>query len=193
MQAEKAPAVRSLEEQRREYASRRGIAMPLAGLIAWALIGVVGALAPPLVAVWTLFIATGFIVLLGMRISRYTGEDFLAKDRPRNAFDSLFFHTVAMSLMVYAIAIPFFEEDYTSLPLTVGILSGLMWLPLSWIVQHWVGAAHAIVRTVLVVAVWYAFPHARFVAVPAAIVVVYLVTIVVLEQRWRAVLKRAIA
>ena len=178
-------ATRSLEEQRREYASRRGLAMPLAGVIAWTLVGVVGAFAPPIVSAWTLFIAVGFIAFLGMQISRYTGEDFLAKNRPRNAFDSFFFYAVAMSLMVYAIAIPFFEEDYTSLPLSVGILSGLMWLPLSWIVQHWAGAAHAIVRTVLVVAVWYAFPHARFVAVPAAIVATYLITIAIFERRWR--------
>lgn len=36
---------------------------------------------------------------------------------------------------------------------------------------------------VLVVAAWYVVPHARFVAIPAAIVAVYLVTILVLVRR----------
>jgi len=64
---------------------------------------------------------TGFIAYLGLMLSRFTGENFLDKSKPKNVFDSLFFHCVAMVLLVYAIAIPFFLGDYTSLPLTVGI------------------------------------------------------------------------
>lgn len=179
--------VRSLDEQRAEYARRRGLAMPLAGLIMWTLIGIAGAFLPPILAVWSLFIGAGFIAFLGIQISRFTGENFLDKTRPKNAFDSLFFHCVAMALLVYAIAIPFYRIDYTSLPLTVGILSGLMWIPFSWIIQHWVGIFHTVTRTVLVTAAWYLAPHHRFVVIPAVIVGIYLVTIVILEQRWRAV------
>ena len=160
--------------------------MPLAGVIAWSAVGIGGLILPPIVEVWLLFGATGAIAGLGIFISRFTGENFLDPARPRNVFDSLFFHTVAMCLMVYAIAIPFFLKDYTSLPLTVGILSGLMWLPLSWLIQHWVGAFHAITRTLLVTATWYLFPTQRFVAIPCVIVAVYAVTILVLEARWRA-------
>ena len=178
--------VRSLDEQRVEFARRRGLAMPLAGLSMWALIGIAGAFLPPKLAVWSLFIGTGFIAYLGMILSRLTGENFLDKNKPKNVFDSLFFHCVAMALLVYAIAIPFFRIDYTSLPLTVGILAGLMWLPLSWIIQHWIGIFHAVTRTVLVTAAWYLAPHHRFVVIPAVIVGVYGVTIVILEQRWRA-------
>jgi hypothetical protein len=180
-------AVRSLDEQRAEFARRRAIAMPLAGLIVWTLIGFAGAVLPPILAVWALFIGAGCIAYLGMILSRFTGEDFLDKTRPKNAFDSLFFHCVAMALFVYAIAIPFFRVDYTSLPLTVGILSGLMWIPFSWIIQHWVGIFHTVTRTVLVTAAWYLAPHSRFVVIPAVVVGVYVVTIIILERRWRAV------
>src|SRR5438876_12127854 len=109
--------LRSLDEQRAEYARRRGLAMPLAGSIVWTLIGIAGAFLPPILAVWSLFIGTGFIAYLGIMLSRFTGENFLDKNKPKKVFDSLFFHCV-----VYAIAIPFFRVDYTSLPLTVGIL-----------------------------------------------------------------------
>jgi hypothetical protein len=177
---------RSLDEQRAEYARRRGLAMPLAGLIVWSLIGIAGALLPPILAVWSLFIGTGLIVYLGIMLSRFTGEDFLDRSKPKNVFDTLFFHCIAMAVLVYAIAIPFFRVDYTSLPLTVGILAGLMWVPFSWIIQHWVGIFHTVARTILVLAAWYLVPHHRFVIIPVVIVGVYAVTIAVLEQRWHS-------
>jgi hypothetical protein len=177
--------VRSLDDQRREFATRRFLAMPLAGTIAWIAAGIAGAMLSKVAATYALFIATGSIVYLGLFLSRFTGENFTDRSRPKNTFDRLFFSTVAMSLLVYAIAIPFFMVDYTSLPLTVGILAGLMWLPLSWIIEHWVGVFHAVARTVLVTAAWYLFPTQRFTVIPAVIVAVYAVTIVVLEQRWR--------
>jgi uncharacterized membrane protein len=179
------PVVRSLDEQRAEFGKRRFLAMPLAGTIAWIVIGLAGWLLTPYQAIMTVFVATGSIVYLGIFLSRFTGENFLDKTRPKNEFDRLFFLTVGMSLLVYAIAIPFFIVEPMSLPLSVGILAGLMWLPMSWIIQHWVGVFHAVVRTALVVAVYYLFPGQRIVATAVAIVAVYLVTIAVFENRWR--------
>ena len=159
--------------------------MPLAGVVAWSIVGVSGVFLPPGLEVWVLFGATGSILYLGLLFSRFTGENLLDKQRPKNVFDELFLRTVAMAVLVYAIAIPFFQADYTSLPLTVGILSGLMWLPFSWIIGHWVGTFHALARTALVTAGWYLFPALRFVVVPAVIVMIYAATIIVLEARWR--------
>ena len=179
------PIGRSLDEQRREFARGRFLAMPLAGLIAWTLIGIAGAVLPPFPAVLVLFGGTGSIVYLGMFISRFTGEHFLERNKPTNSFDRLFFHTIGMALLVFAIAIPFFQADYTSLPLSVGILTGLMWVPFSWIIEHWIGIFHGVARTLLVTTAWYLAPEWRFVLIPGVIVVVYAVTIVVLETRWR--------
>lgn len=181
------PTTHSLDQQRESFSRRRFLAMPLAGTIAWTVVGLGSLVLSPTQTVWTLFIATGFIAYLGIFISKFTGEDFLDKTKPKNTFDSLFFHSVFMSLLVYAIAIPFFIVDYTSLPLTVGILAGLMWLPLSWIIQHWVGIFHSVSRTLLLVAVYYAFPNHRFIASSLVIVVIYIVTIIILEKRWRKI------
>ena len=178
---------RTLDEQRLEFAQRRGLAMPLAGAVAWTVVGLGGVFLPPILEVWLLFGATGFIAGLGIFFSRFTGENFLDKQRPKNVFDGLFMRAVGEALLVYAIAIPFFRVDYTSLPLSVGILSGLMWLPFSWIIGHWIGTFHTLARTALVTASWYLFPDSRFIAVPAVIVAVYAVTIVVLEARWRRI------
>jgi hypothetical protein len=175
----------SLDYQRQQFAERRFLAMPLAGLVAWLIIGLAGLWLPAPVVVWVLYISTGSIAYLGILLSKFTGENFLAKNRPKNTFDRLFFLSMGMSLLVYAIALPFFRADYTSLPLSVGILAGLMWLPLSWIIEHWVGIFHGVARTVLVLGAWLAFPQQRFVVVPLVIVGMYVVTIAVLEQRWR--------
>lgn len=174
---------RTLEEQRKEFASRKFLATPIAGIIAWLITGIAGMTLSPTLTVWTLFIATGSIAYLGIVISKFTGEDFLDKTKLKNEFDTLFFLTVGQAVLVYSIAIPFFLIDYTSLPMTVGILTGLMWIPFSWMIKHWVGIFHSVVRTVLVVTLWYLLPEYRFVAIPFAIVLVYIVTIFILMNR----------
>lgn len=177
------PTKRTLEEQRIEFSNSNFLATPLAGLIVWLMVGIAGLTLSIQATVWVLFIATGSIVYLGLFISKFTGEDFLDKNKPKNEFDKLFFYTAAQAILVYSIAIPFFIIDYTSLPLTVGILTGLMWLPFSWIINHWVGIFHALVRTALVLLLWYLLPEYRFVAIPFAIVLIYIITIIILKNR----------
>lgn len=174
---------RTLEVQRIEFSNGKFIATPLAGLIVWTLIGLCGIFFSPMVAVWSIFIGTGSIVYLGLFLSKFTGEHFMDKSKPKNEFDGLFMFTVAQAVLVYSIAIPFFLLDYTSLPLSVGILTGLMWLPFSWIVKHWVGIFHALTRTAVVLFLWYLLPEYRFVAIPFAIVFIYLATLLILNRR----------
>lgn len=177
------PTTVSLDEHRARFARSPFLSMPIAGAIAWTGIGVAGLLLPTPFAAWALFIGTGTIFSLGLLVARFTGEDLLGRQRAGNPFDALFLRAVVMAWLVFAIAIPFFRIEPTSLPLTVGILAGLMWLPFGWIIQHWVGTFHAVSRTVLCVVAWYAFPDKRFVAIPAVIVAIYLVTIGALVKR----------
>lgn len=174
----------TLDEQQEAFRQRKFLAMPIAGAIVWALIGVAGAFLSVFYAVWAVFIGTGMIFYLGIGVARLTGEDLLGKNKDSPFFDRLFLQTVTMALMVYAIAIPFFLVEATSLPLSVGILTGLMWAPLSGMIKHWIGLFHSLSRTLLIVAAWYLFPEDRFVAIPAVIVVIYLVTIFVLQRRY---------
>jgi hypothetical protein len=125
----------------------------------------------------------GSIVYLGLFLSKFTGENFLDKNKPKNEFDTLFLFTIGQAIFVYSIAIPFFIVDYSSLPMTVGILTGLMWLPFSWIIQHWVGFFHTLTRTISIVCLWYLFPAYRFIAIPFTIVVIYIFTLLILHKR----------
>jgi len=174
---------RTLEEQRIEFTNRKFLATPFAGLLVWLIIGIAGLTLPVRATVWVLFIGTGSIVYLGIFISKFTGEDFLDKSKPKNEFDNLFLITVGQAFLVYSIAIPFFLLEYSSLPMTIGILTGVMWLPFSWIIKHWVGIFHAILRTISVLILWYALPEHTFVAIPFAIVIIYIITILILRNR----------
>lgn len=173
----------NLDQHLADFRSRRMLAMPTAGLIAWLAVAVASPWLSPSAQVWFLFIATGSIFGLGVLIAPLFGEDLLGRRRARNPFDALFLSAVLGAWLVFAIAIPFLRKDYTSLPLTLGILAGLMWPVFSWMIQHWIGYFHAIARTLLLLICWYLFPDQRFVVLPLAIVAIYIVTLVVLVRR----------
>lgn len=174
----------SLDAQRQLFIQRRFIATPIAGMICWAIVGIGSYfLSSPIAKCWLLFIATGSIVYVAMLVSKFTGEKFFRKEK--NTFDRLFFQGMLMALLVYSIAIPFFLQDHRSLPMSVGILTGLMWMPFSWIVQHWIGTFHTVVCTLLITLAWFLWPEQSFVMVPAIIIAIYIISIWVLEMRWR--------
>ena len=173
---------RTLRELRAEFGRSRFLAMPIAGAVAWSAAGVCGAILPERPASIALFFCMPAVFPLGLFFARFTGEDLFGT-KSRNELDSLFMLGLLMASLVWAIAIPFWMIEPSSLPLSGGILAGLMWIPFSWIIQHWVGMFHAITRTVLVMAAWFLFPDHRFVVIPAIIVVVYLISICALANR----------
>jgi hypothetical protein len=173
----------TLHSLRTDFGRRRFLAMPIAGTIGWSIAGILGWLLPPGPASIALFICVGMIFWLGVLLSQWLGEPIMGRKSSFTELDRLFLLTVLMANLVWAIAIPFYLIDVTSLPLTLGILSGLMWVPFSWMIQHWVGLFHGVARTVLVVATWFLFPAHRFVAIPAVIVLVYVISIITLARR----------
>lgn len=178
----------SVDEQLRAFRHNRFLTMPITGTAVWAAIGVAGAILPTHLAVLATYVGTGMIFYLALLVSRLLGEDLLGRGRKGNLFDRIFLTTVAMSCLVYSLAIPFGLKDPTSVPLSVGVLTGLMWLPFSAMAGHWVGYFHAIARTVLLTAAWFLVPEHRFVVLlPALIVVIYLVSIVALARRWSTI------
>jgi hypothetical protein len=178
---------RTLDVQREEFKKHLFIGTPLAGLIIWAIICICSFFISEQNMPWIIFIGTGSIVYIGMFVSKFTGENFMDRSKPKNEFDHLFLVTVGMAMLVYSIAIPFFLIEPTSLPMTVGILTGLMWLPFSWIIEHWVGYFHTISRTILVLAAWYIFPDLRFTVIPLIIVAIYTITLIILRKRFNTI------
>ena len=169
----------SLRELRIEFDNTRRISMPIAGTIVWTIAGILGAILPTVSASIGMFICVGMAFPLGILIGRLRGENVTEKIE----LNRLMTLNVLMASLTWGIAIPFYNVDPSSLPLTLGILAGSMWVPLSWIIQHWIGIFHGVARTVLIVISWYAFPTQRFVIIPAVIVIVYLFSIYVMATR----------
>ena len=176
-----------LEQQREDFKKNRFIAMPLAGTLVWALLGMSAPFVSELTITWMLYIGTGAIFYLGAGLSYLTGERFFAKKAAKNSFDRLFFVGIIKSLLVFAIALPVAAIDHTTVPLSIGILAGLMWMPLSWAIEHWIGYFHTLTRTFGIVAAWYLFPEARVEAISAVIVAVYIVSLITLEHRFQTI------
>ena len=173
----------TLSELRASFGRSRMLSMPIAGAIAWSAAGVRGAILPDAdSASIALFLCMPAVFPLALLISRFTGENVFG-NQGRNELDRLFGYGILMSVLVWGIAIPFWMIEPSSLPLSGGILAGLMWVPLSWILQHWVGLFHAVTRSILVVVAWFLFPGHRFIVIPALIVIVYLISIAVLATR----------
>ena len=175
----------SLDQQRVLFKKKRFLAMPLAGTIVWAILGLAAPHVSEYIITWMLYVGTGCIFYLGAGLSYLTGERFFSKDKVTTSFDKLFYVGMIMSFLVFAIALPVAAIDHTTVPLSIGILAGLMWMPLSWAIEHWVGYFHTVVRTLGIVVAWYVFPDARVEAISAVIVAVYLVSLYALEKRYR--------
>ncbi len=176
-----------LEQQREDFKKNRFIAMPLAGTVVWALLGISAPFVSELTITWLLYIGTGAIFYLGAGPPTSPVSDFLPRRQAKNSFDRLFFVGMIMSLMVFAIALPVAAIDHTTVPLSIGILAGLMWMPLSWAIEHWIGYFHTLTRTFGIVAAWYLFPDARVEAISAVIVAVYIVSLITLERRFQSI------
>ncbi|WMW80424.1 hypothetical protein RF679_17525 [Undibacterium cyanobacteriorum] len=176
----------SLDQQLASFRQRRFLAMPLAGCLVWFALIFFGLFATPQTQVLATFVGTGSIVYLAMGLAKLTGErlKFQAKQQ-RNFFDTVLLSTVGMSFLVYAIALPFFMQNYRALPFAVAVLTGIMWLPMGVLMQHWVGYFHAIARTVLCTLAWLVAPEHSFVLQPVIVVTIYLVSIFALELRWK--------
>lgn len=174
----------TLDQELQDFRARRFLAMPLAGTLAWIGILVAGQLLAPRWHVLTTYILTGMIAYLGMGLSKLTGENFMDKVKRRNRFSQLYMLCMGQALLAFAIALPFAGTDSRSAVFTVGMLAGFMWLPMSWLIGHWVGAFHAVVRTLLILAAWVIAPDQGMVVVPLIVLGMYAVTIGVLERRW---------
>lgn len=179
-----APAL-TLDQELAAFRQRRFLAMPLAGSVAWALVGLAGLALDPRWHLLAVFVLTGCIAYLGMGLSKLTGEDFMAK-RHRNRFDALFMLSVGQALLAYAIAIPVAVARPDTAVFTVGMLTGFMWLPCAWLMGHWIAAFHAVARTLLILLAWWWAPTQGMVWVPLIVLAMYGITIVTLERRWRA-------
>ena len=148
--------------------------MPIAGTIIWSVMALLSTQIDQAIAVYVLLFATGGIFPLALMISKLRKERLVASTNPLAKLKGL---GVLMVNLLWAVHIPLLLNAPEFVPMTLGIGLGLHWVVYSWIVQHPVGVIHAVLRTLMIVAVWYIFPNHGLLAISCAVVFVYLVSI----------------
>ncbi|MFC0253418.1 DUF7010 family protein [Massilia consociata] len=160
--------------------ARRSLSLPAAGLLVWCVVGVLGMILPPRAATFALVFATGAIFPLAMGIARLRGEQLIENTNP---LAKLMFVCVVMVNLLWAVHIPLLMHAPRFVPLSLGIGLGLHWMVYSWIIAHPLGYRHAVLRTIGLLAVWFAFPAHAVTASAAVVVAAYAITL--LEMRAR--------
>jgi hypothetical protein len=160
--------------------SRGSLSLPVAGLIVWSCIGVLGLVLPPASASLALVFATGAIFPLAMGVARLRGEQLIENTNP---LARLMGTCVLMVNLLWALHIPLLMQAPQFVPLSLGVALGLHWMVYSWIIGHPLGYQHAILRTLGLVAVWFAVPGNRITASAAVVVAAYALTIVQMRAR----------
>lgn len=173
--------LRSLRMDFERHAGR-SIALPAAGALVWALVTVAGLALPPRTAVLVLLVASGAIFPIGLGFAALLRERLLDNPSP---LAGLMGRSVLMVNLLWAVHLTLLVTEPTVVPLSLGIGLGLHWIVFSWVVGHPVGLVHAVLRTVLVTAAWWALPDARVAAVGAAVVLAYAYALVALALRQR--------
>jgi hypothetical protein len=163
-----------------ERETNRSLSMPLAGALVWLAIGICGYLLPANRADVVMLFGTGMIFPAALLIGKLRRENLTDRLNPLSRLMGM---SVLMVNLLWAVHLPLLLGAPRFFPLSLGIGLGIHWIVYSWIIQHPVGLIHAILRTGLVVTSWSAFPDRRMFAVPAVIVMVYLISLVWMARR----------
>jgi hypothetical protein len=148
----------------------RSLALPLAGAIVWAIVGIAALVLSVRDATLVLLFGSGAIFPLGLALSRLLNEKLMSNT---NSPVALMGMSVLMVNLLWALHLTLFIRDLGYLPLSLGIGLGLHWIVFSWIIHHPLGIIHVCLRTMLVTGLWWLFPSNQLTAVGVVIAYAY--------------------
>lgn len=160
--------------------SKYSLSMPIAGLIVWSAVAVLGAFLPLKTGVLALVFATGAIFPIAMMIARFRGEELANNSNP---LAKLMGTCVVMVNLLWAVHVPLVIYAPEFVPLSLGVGLGLHWMVYSWIIGHPLGYQHAVLRTIGLLAVWFAFPAHLVTASAVVIVAIYVLSLFQMHSR----------
>jgi hypothetical protein len=158
----------------------RSLAMPIAGALVWTIAAVAATQLDQPTATQVLLSATGAIFPIALVLARVLKEKLVNNPSP---FGRLMGLCIIMVNLLWALHSTLIFKDASLVPLRLGIGLGLHWIVFSWIIDHPVGIIHAVLRTILVTALWWLFPTQPVVAVAVSVVIAYAYSIFALATR----------
>lgn len=161
------------EKNRLFHSSRGGASLPVAGGIYWLGLAAAGLFLEPRSWCLVAFFTSGLILPLGMLLQKPFGARLFVP----SPLSSLFGIAMIPIALSFAVTIPAFFIDEQLVPLTLSVGMTVHWPAIGWIYGRTGFVVHAIVRTALVCAFWFALPESRFIAIPLVVSLVYAATV----------------
>jgi hypothetical protein len=123
-----------LDTERRELAwlTRKGVGMPMAGLLYWLGMAVMLRVLPQRTALVAAFVLTGLVFPVGAALTRLAGGNLFARSR---VLTPLAVQLAALQLFYWPVAIVVFRTQPEWTPFTLAILFGSHFLPYAWLYQ----------------------------------------------------------
>ncbi len=165
---------------KREYfiKANGGISLPIAGFVYWLSLGICGFFVSN--NTWSLiaFFTSGLIFPLGILLSKPLKSNILAK----GPLSTLIMPAIAAMFLSWPMIIAGYITDVHLTPLLVAIGMSLHWPVIGWVYGSKVCLAHAILRGLIVTLLWFSFPELRFITIPWAVSIIYLITVLGLKK-----------
>lgn len=174
----------SLRDLRADFLATSTQSMPIAGMIAWAGLGLAALWLPPgLVGTLALYIMA-LILPLAFLLDRLRGRQLFAGGND-NPLTRLFL----TSIVGIAVTVPIIligakaADSPTIVVLGMAILAGVIWIPYGWAAGDPVGIRHAVVRAIASYAAYAVAPAPyRASAICAVVVIAYLYSLIFMKR-----------
>lgn len=156
-----------------------GISLPVAGALYWLSLGILGFFLPERVWIFCAAFGSGLIFPLGLLLSKPLGSRLFIKDEPLANIAGYAVLAINLLWPLYFAIIAVAPE---LLPLALGVGMSLHWPIIGWMYGSRACLVHAVVRVLLVTALWLWLPAERLTLLPLAIAFVYLATVIWLRR-----------
>jgi formate/nitrite transporter FocA (FNT family) len=176
------------ERDRVSLLTRKGIGMPMAGMLYWVAYAIVVRSFPQETALIISFCLTGAVFPVGVLLTRLAGGDLFAKSP---SLTSLGLLMAGIQLFYWPIIVVIFNVAPNWTPFTMAVLFGSHFLPYGWLYRSrgysFLAISVALVLTVAVLATG----KSHYTTAPIAAAACYAIAIGLLWQEVRALASRA--
>ena len=174
----------SLADLRSDFLATSSQAMPLAGLVAWSLLGLAALRLPaPVIGTGALYIM-GFILPLAFLIDRLRGRNLFAGGTA-NPLTRLFLASIGGIAVTVPLVLAAASAagDPILVVLGMAILAGVIWIPYGWAAADPVGLRHAVARAIGAYAAFAFAPlELRATAICAVVALAYVYSLVFMRR-----------
>lgn len=156
---------------------RGGYPIAMAGAIYWAVLALIGfQFRNPGLWIFLAFVLSGMLFPLALLLARLFRIDFM---RDRTPVSDVVFPAMVSMLLFWPMAIAAYWSYPQLVPLILGIGMSILWPVVGWSYgRTGLYTSHAVVRAIVCFVIWTSWPSMRFIGLPLAVSLIYLLTIV---------------